>query len=57
MNRSEKKAVWICTPNGGLVKMYYNFKTFFIKSFTRGGVKELRKWGWDIENRHKTLNK
>tara|TARA_R100000700_G_scaffold34831_1_gene43099 strand:+ start:70 stop:234 length:165 start_codon:yes stop_codon:yes gene_type:complete len=43
------KSVWLCTPKGKLVKMYYDFKKSFIKSYTRGGVAELRKWGWNIK--------
>jgi len=46
-------SVWICTPKGGLVKAFYSFEKAFIKSYTRGGVVELRKWGWDIEKRYK----
>jgi hypothetical protein len=46
-------SVWICTPKGALVKAFYSFQEAFIKSYTRGGVVELRKWGWDIEKRYK----
>jgi hypothetical protein len=45
------KSVWIGTPHGGLIKSFYNFDKSFIKSYTRGGVMELRKWGWDIAKR------
>lgn len=45
------KSVWICTPKGGLVRAFYNFNKKFIKSYTRGGVPELRLWGWDIEKK------
>ena len=51
------KSVWISTPKGSLVKMYYNFKKEFIKSYTRGGIAELRKWGWNIEKRNQTAYK
>ena len=36
---------------------YSNFKKCFIKSYTRGGIPELRKWGWDIEKRNKRTKK
>ena len=45
------KSVWISTPNGGLIKSSYNFERLFIKSYTKGGVVELRKWGWNIAKR------
>ena len=45
------KSIWIGTPNGKLIKSFYNFEKSFIKSYTRGGVMELRKWGWDIAKR------
>ena len=42
------KSIWIGTPDGGLIKSFYSFDKLFIKSYTRGGIVELRKWGWDI---------
>jgi hypothetical protein len=57
MYKGKDKSVWLCTPKGGLVKMYYDFKKCFIKSYTRGGIPELRKWGWDIEKRNKKTKK
>ena len=57
MSKGRDKSVWLCTPKGCLVKMYYDFKKCFIKSYTRGGIPELRKWGWDIETRNKKTKK
>lgn len=45
------KSVWVGTPNGKLIKSFYSFEKSFIRSYTRGGVMELRKWGWDIAKR------
>jgi hypothetical protein len=45
------KSVWVCTPKGGLIRVFYNFKKRFIKSYTLGGIPELRVWGWEIEKK------
>jgi hypothetical protein len=47
----KNKSTFIVTPKGEIIKAYYNFKKRFIKSYTLGGVKLLRKWGWDIEKK------
>lgn len=45
------KSVWVCTPKGDLIRVFYNFKKRFIKSYTLGGIPELRVWGWEIEKK------
>jgi len=48
MNKYTNKT-YLVTPDGKVIKVYYNFKKGLIKSYTKGGVPTLRKWGWDIE--------
>tara|TARA_R100001443_G_scaffold35589_8_gene49403 strand:+ start:11623 stop:11778 length:156 start_codon:yes stop_codon:yes gene_type:complete len=47
----KNESIWICTPKGALIKAAYDFQKAYIQSYTKGGVPELRKWGWDIEKR------
>jgi len=48
----KSKSIFIVTPKGEIVRAYYDFKKRVIESYTLGGVKLLRKWGWDIEKRY-----
>jgi hypothetical protein len=41
--------VYIVSTNGQMVMATYDFKKGTIQSHTLGGVKCLRKWGWDIQ--------
>lgn len=45
---------YLATPDGEIIKVYYNFKKHFIKSYTKNGISTLRKWGWDIEKKPHT---
>lgn len=47
----KNKSTFIVTPKGEIVRAYYDFKKRVIESYTLGGVKLLRKWGWDIEKK------
>ena len=49
--------IFVCTPNGDLIKAFYDFKNKTIQSFTKGGIAKLREWGWLIEKNIKKIDK
>tara|TARA_R100000664_G_scaffold1672_5_gene4402 strand:- start:10799 stop:11044 length:246 start_codon:yes stop_codon:yes gene_type:complete len=51
--RKKYNFIFISTPDGNLIKAFYNFKNKTIQSFTRGGVAKLRLFQWLIEKRNK----
>ena len=51
--RKKYNFIFVSTPDGDLIKAFYNFKNKTIQSFPRGGVAKLREWGWLIEKKHK----
>tara|TARA_X000001388_G_scaffold77268_1_gene77324 strand:- start:12344 stop:12511 length:168 start_codon:yes stop_codon:yes gene_type:complete len=53
--KKKYKFIFISTPNGDLIKAFYDFKNNTIQSFTKGGIAKLREWGWLIEKKHKKI--
>ena len=49
--------IFVSTPDGDLIKAFYDFKNNTIQSFTKGGIAKLREWGWLIKKKHKKINK
>ena len=47
------KIYFICTPDNDIVKVRINYEKGIIKSFAKGSIEILRKYGWDIEKRTK----
>ena len=45
--------IYITNPDGVIVVAYYDFNRGVIQSHTKGGVKTLREWGWDIQKKEK----
>ena len=53
--RRYSNQIYVVTPKGEAVKVYYNLKKNFIKSYTKKGISTLRKWGWNIDKRKREL--
>ena len=50
-NKEGKHTVYIATPRGEIIRANWNRKKNTIWSLTRGGIRKLRKYNWDIGKR------
>ena len=50
-NKEGKHTVYIATPKGEIIRANWNRKKNTIWSLTRGGIRKLRKYNWDIGKR------
>ena len=50
-NKEGKYTVCVVTPKGEIIRVHLNWKKNTIWSLTRGGIRKLREYNWDIGKR------